>query len=366
MKIIVVNNPVAQFGGALSILRQFIESVNKYDLKNIYYIFTSLEELKKYEKKNIKIVVIKKQRFLGRLYWDYIGLKKYCKKNNINPNLIISLQNTGVLYKGKEQLIYEHQSLIFSDRNWSLFKKQERRYWFYKNIYPFFIKFTINKNTKIITQTLWMKEKFQKLLKNKEYKSIEVYAPNINLDIYKYEEEKIDIDEKKINIFYPASSEILKNHRLILEILKELKRRDINLLKKIRVYFTFDKTERKDLLKIITEEKLEKNIIFLGNLKYNTVINYYKKVDLMIFPSIIESFPLPLIEAATLGVPILAANEIYSKFLKDYEKISYCELQKDLLSWIENFYGILDKKNKKGNFKFKNSGWKDLIEKEVL
>ena len=52
MKTIVVNNPAARSGGALTILKQFVENISKYDNDNLYYIIVSLEELKNYEKEN--------------------------------------------------------------------------------------------------------------------------------------------------------------------------------------------------------------------------------------------------------------------------------------------------------------------------
>lgn len=365
MKTIVVNNPAAQFGGALSILKQFIENAKLFDKKNKYYIFTSVLELKSYETENIKILIIPKQKFLKRLYWDYYGLKKYCEKKRINPDLIISLQNTGVIFKDKKQLLYNHQSLIFSEKKWNILKKQERRYWFYKNIYPFFIKFTVNKNTKIIVQSEWMKNKFSYLLRKKQYCGVEVYAPNINLQNYIFKEEKIYINSNEINIFYPASSEILKNHEKIIEILEELRNSYYEVFKKIKVYFTFKENERKDLYRLIKEKKLDKSIIFLGNLNYNTVVNYYKKTNILIFPSIIESFPLPLIEAASLSIPILVNKTYYSKFLKNYNKVEFCNLDTSSKEWCKLFMKLLNNKEK-GNFKLNTTSWKEFFINKIL
>ena len=56
-KIIFANATAATEGGALTILRQFLEGISIYSKKNInYYLFCSLEELKTYENENIKII----------------------------------------------------------------------------------------------------------------------------------------------------------------------------------------------------------------------------------------------------------------------------------------------------------------------
>ena len=115
-----------------------METIYKSKCKNQFYIFVSLEELKKYEKENIKIIVIDKQSFKQRILWDNFGLKKYLKENNIIPNLFISLQNTGVnLPKEIPQILYFHQALSISSFKWNFFNKEERTYFFYQNIYPF-------------------------------------------------------------------------------------------------------------------------------------------------------------------------------------------------------------------------------------
>ena len=56
-KIIFVNTTATTEGGALTILKQFLEGISTYSKKNInYYIFCSLKELDIYENKNIKII----------------------------------------------------------------------------------------------------------------------------------------------------------------------------------------------------------------------------------------------------------------------------------------------------------------------
>ena len=76
-KIIFVNATAATEGGALTILKQFLKGISTYSNNNIYYyIFCSLEELKIYENKNIKIInSIKGKKWLDRIK------KKYYKSN---------------------------------------------------------------------------------------------------------------------------------------------------------------------------------------------------------------------------------------------------------------------------------------------
>lgn len=236
MKTIVVNNPAAKESGALTILKNFLETIYKNKCKNRFYVFVSLEELKKYEKENVKIIVIGKQNFKQRILWDNFGLKNYLSKNNINPDLFISLQNTGVNLPQKiPQILYYHQPLPISEKKWSFTKKAERKYWFYKNIYPVFIKQYLSRIKKVIVQTAWIKEGFSKKF-NYELNNILIEKPILKTP--NIEDVKI-ISKNKFRIFYPATPLIYKNHKLIIEALGELKRENPNLEKNWNVSLLF-------------------------------------------------------------------------------------------------------------------------------
>ena len=43
------------------------------------------------------------------------------------------------------------------------------------------------------------------------------------------------------------------------------------------------------------------------------MLKYYNGCDLVVFPSYLETFGLPLLEAASFGKPILCSNEAYVK-----------------------------------------------------
>ena len=336
MKIIVVNNPAAKEGGALTILKNFLEIIYKNKCKNQFYIFVSLEELKKYEKENIKIIVIGKQSFKQRILWDNFGLKKYLREKNIVPNLFISLQNTGVnLPKEIPQILYFHQSLPISEKKWSFIKKQERKYWLYKNIYPLFIKQYLSRIKKIIVQTSWIKEGFSKKF-NYELNNILIEKPI--LKIPNIENVKI-ISKNKFRIFYPATPLIYKNHKLIIETLGKLKKENPNLENKLECIFTFSKGDNIELDNLIKRNNLEDIIKLTGKISYEEVLSYYKSSDLMIFPSYIETLGLPLLEAQNFDLEILTIDLPYSReVLEKYKKVKYFSNEEELYQILKSFY----------------------------
>lgn len=321
MKVIVVNNPAAKEGGAFTILDQFLKRIYESKRKSIFYVFVSVEELKKYEKENIKIIVLPKQSFLQRILWDNFGLKKYLKQNGINPNLFISIQNTGVnLDKKIPQILYFHQSIPLSNVKWNLFKKNERIYWLYKNIYPIFIKQYLSRTKKVIVQTQWVKDAFIKKFNYPEDK-IFVIKPKVQLpDIKKIIPKKKD----KFRIFYPAAPFIYKNHKVIVEALGKLSKENSQLLNNIECIFTFLPQDNLEVYNLIKQYNLEEVIKLIGKISYNEVLEYYKSSDLMIFSSYIETLGLPLLEAKHFNLDIIAIDLPYSReVIGIYNKIEY-------------------------------------------
>lgn len=313
MNKIFVNATALTSGGGLVTLKQFLDSVpleNDY----IYYIFCSVESLPLlYNQSNLIFIFPKYKRGLSRLYWDYYGLKQWSTSNNIIPSLIISLQNTTVIFnKATPQISYIMQSIPFVDKKWNIFNKTERVLWFYKNIYPFFMGLNLGKKHFVVTQSKWIKEKFSNKF-NFPLERIFPIRPIVRIGLVN---EKSKLNSEYYNIFCPSSPFVYKNNVEIANALTYLKsiNHDIS---KLKVFITFEKTADYHLNNIINKNNLENNFIFLGRLSYSEMLTYYDSSDLVVFPSYLETFGLPLLEAAAFGKPILCSNEAYAKEVID-------------------------------------------------
>ncbi|MGB9681254.1 MAG: glycosyltransferase [Minisyncoccia bacterium] len=372
-KIIFINDTAAIKGGSLTVLKQFLEEIHKYSQKEfVYYIFCSLEDLKVYESEKIKIINnIKAKKWLDRVRWDFYGFKKWSQKNKIKADLLISLQNTAPCYfKNTKKIVYIHQALSFVEKiKWNPFKKEERLMWFYQKIYPFFIKLSVKDVDYLIVQTEWMKKAVvQRLNFNPE--KVMVIPPSVSLiDINSIK--KISFGDKKFHIFYPAFPHIYKNHQLIIKAIKYIKDQNFDIYSNLLVHFTFslENSCGKSLLKLINKLGIKEAVKLEGILDYQRVLEFYKSVDLVVFPSYIETFGLPLIEAAFFGLPLLVSDLDFSReVVGNYEGAQFLDYKDEKL-WAEK---IMECYNKRPRFKsfrvnFKNS-WKvffDLIERLV-
>ena len=309
MNIMVFDVP-ASSGGALSILRDFYNEVKIESNKSIKWFFVlSTPELE--ETKNIKIFRFPwiKKSWIHRLYFDYFVAPKLIKKYNIDKTL--SFQNVVVPHTEVPQILYVHQPLPFVDYKFSF--KENKIFWIYQNIIGKLIKKSIKKAKKVIVQTSWMKKACMGQI-GIDSKKIKVISPKINLNIIRY------FNPSKTNMgtfFFPAGAESYKNHKIIVESCKKLKKQAMN---DYNVIFTLKGNENDSIATLYEEVKeLDLPIKFVGGLPREDVFELYTK-SILIFPSYIETFGLPMLEARLHKTIILASNCPFSnEILEGYE-----------------------------------------------
>ncbi|PEM53790.1 glycosyltransferase [Bacillus wiedmannii] len=310
MNIMVFDVP-AESGGALSVLNEFHRDAMLCKDKSINWFFViSKPELE--ETENIKILRFPwvKKSWFHRLYFDNFIANDLVKKYNIDK--IFSLQNVTVPNTNVEQILYIHNSLPFVEHKFKF--KENKHLWIYQNIIGRNIIRSAKKADKVIVQTEWMKKNCIEKI-DVANKNINVVPPNINVEIKHYFKAN---EQSLATFFYPASGVDFKNHRIIVEACRKLKSK-IKALE-FKVYFTLIGNENKHISELYNEVKMEGlPIEFIGGLSREQVFNYYTK-SILLFPSYIETFGLPMLEAKLHKGVILASNCPFShEILDGYE-----------------------------------------------
>lgn len=313
MKIMVFDVP-AESGGALSVLNDFYKEYST-DEENEYIFVVSKPELK--DTKNIKVLRFPwiKKSWFHRLYFDNFIAHKLVKKYKVDE--ILSLQNIIVPRCKCRQTVYVHNALPFSEYRFSF--RENKLLWIYQNVLSKKIFKSIIKANKVIVQTEWMKKSCVEKL-NIDSQKILVSPPKINVEVRKSKRSQID-KRSFIMFFYPASGVIFKNHKVILEACLEMHRNNI---RNYEFVLTLLGNENEEIKKIYEISKVNKlPIRFVGNLSRKEVFDYYTK-SILVFPSFIESSPLPLTEAKMHGANIIVSNLPYAhEILSDYTHVEY-------------------------------------------
>jgi hypothetical protein len=231
--------------------------------------------------------------------------------SNIPPSVFLKI-DCGVF-------IYFHNILLLN----SSFSN----YTFYQrailNLKALYIACNSKSRYKFIVQTSLMKKCFRDHLFFKTFK----------VDILPFFDESNllkSFKNKFWQYFYPADGVPQKNHKLLFSVWEELCYYGIF----PKLIVTIDSYKYPDLGSDIQRLKfLGAKIINLGFVKKKLVLEYLNKSKYLLFPSLNESFGLPLVEGAILGCHIITPDLEYVEDII-YTNAKYNSIKNDLFDLI--------------------------------
>ena len=107
-------------------------------------------------------------------------------------------------------------------------------------------------------------------------------------------------------LFLPAAIERHKNIAVLIESLRHLG--DSSLEIWIAGISLLDPEHQIDLERRAEELGMRDRVRFLGPVPYTEMLRYYRGATALVFPSLIESFGHPLLEAMAAGTPVVASD----------------------------------------------------------
>ena len=344
---IVVIAYACRTSGALTIYRQFIKHLDylKEDDNWSVFIDESMDHPDLGSK--VKYYYITDHSWLRRIRYDSGEFEKMLESRDIHPDVYVSLQNTG-LVTNKRQVIYYHQPLPLYNPRLNIFNAEERRMFLYSKFYGWFVARTINSTTDVVVQIPYIAEGVIKKY-GIPTDRVHVLFPDVekinpdDIEAHKFEQDTI-------NLLFPAGPMIYKNHKLLIRAVSFLKQSNPSLVANVKVLFTFADDGKLELKKLSKELKVESNFVFYPELSHDKLLSYYKGADGVLFPSTIETLGLPLLEAASFGLPIVVADLPYShQVLHNYEGAFYTKVESvetwasaiERISTIKKRYGRL-------------------------
>lgn len=303
---VLVLDVAAESSGALTILNEFYSEFSA-DSGNVYFLCVSEVELEP----NSNVIILRfpwvKRSWFHRLWFELVTVRSLIKKLAICE--VFSLQNVLPPLIKQDKRLYLQLTLPFTEHKFNLFK--EPLFWVYQHIIGRMIKMSAKSANKVIVQTEWFKNKLAQSC-NIPLERIIVKRPTVKVDNLQL------FDGSKWNhvFFYPATPQSYKNHYTLLKAMDLLRVRGVS---DYTVVLTLRQNELPNNCKVFIERNKD-NLHFLGSIPYDEVMAYYSQ-SVLVFPSLIESFGLPLIEASACKAPVLVADKDYSReILESYDK----------------------------------------------
>lgn len=312
----------AEYGGALSVLMDFYKKF-KLQKENHYFFVVSTPKIDDCDNITVLRFPEIKKGWLYRLAFEYLRAPRLVKKYKIDQ--VFSTTNTVLPNVNIEQILYLHQPLPFVPYR---FKWRENRlFWIYQNIIGKMIVHSVCKADHVIVQTKWIKEAAIRICGVKEDK-FTIEAPVVDETmVHHYHKGNIPT-----TFFYPASAYSYKNHWLILKACKQLKKDRIGNYQVVFTLFGNENAYASELKAFVEENALP--VQFIGQISREEVFQRYSQ-SVLLFPSYIETFGMPLLEARLSGAPILAADMPFSREILDgYEDADFFRF--DNVKQLEN------------------------------
>ena len=285
---IVVNDIAVDAGGGMSILRQFYQYIRSSGDTNEWYFLLGDRYIE--PAGNIHVITLPRVKASRpyRLWFDFVTGRKVI--NDLAPDVVFYLQNTLVHGITSPQVMYMDQSIpLQEEKKFSFLKPEERPYAVYQYLIGALVRSACKRSDRVIVQTQWLKDAIIRRCGVAGDRILKVY-PDCNMD------RQLLGSSRQVDpccFFYPASDAVYKNHACLYEAIKLLSRQP-------KVFLT------------LSPETAVNGCTYIGKISLEEVYCYMRS-SVLVFPSYIESFGLPLLEARKIGTLILAADTAFAR-----------------------------------------------------
>lgn len=133
----------------------------------------------------------------------------------------------------------------------------------------------------------------------------DVVIENIDEDYISNKSEYLKhVDCKKLKIVTVASVQLkYKGQEYVMKAISKLKKYGYNIH-----YFLIGGGDNTRLKKFAKKYNVEENVVFMGSFPHDEIFNLLSEMDLYIQPSLQEGLPRAMIEAMSVGMPIIGSN----------------------------------------------------------
>lgn len=297
---ILINGLNLSIGGGKNILDNYINQLYKNNLNHTYFVLTpNYEAYKIFSKERLIVVDIEKSYrknifFLGLYFSSF-------------PRLLKKLQIDLVFNFGDVIIPTRTPQIYFFD--WAYAVYSEKHIWKSMSVKDFLIRktkvFLIDRYIKSVKMTIAQTKNISNRLKFKyNIENVKVIPTPIGIDFYKsntYME--FNLPKNKKYFLYPASFSTHKNFDVFISLGKLIKEENLPFL----IVLTIDERFATYFLEKININKLD-CIFNVGKIAGVYMPSLFKQCDVMLFPSLLETYGLPYIEAMAFEKPILTSD----------------------------------------------------------
>lgn len=329
-------------GGPLSVYYDLLDTIVASGILNEFRVVALVHKRDLFRAYNERIELIEfphsRKSYFIRLYYELIYFYFFSKKNNVD--IWLSLHDITPNVKAARKFTYCHNPLPFLERQ-SIMARCDIKTYILSFIYKYVYKININSATSLIVQQDWIRDEFVKMYGER---NIIVAYPNITIDEIYGDHEGVEQVSDKIIYIYPAYPRVFKNYETLFRACKICEERG---QVGFEVWITIDGSENRYSRYLRKKYGNLQTVKWLGLLPREELYKKYESSDCLIFPSVLETWGLPISEYKQTNKPMILADMPYAhETLGTYDKACFFEARNEaMLADI-----ICDGLKSKGNF----------------
>lgn len=272
----------------------------------------------------LEVIPFKPKGFFGRFFWEQISLPLMLRGRGFD--VLFSFANTGPLFPGCRQVLYMQQAVPYTDYKPS---RHKLRWLLYVWAFRVLIALAQWGSDIIVVQTAWLIEPMRRSVLNSipagRYRVVPPGLPPTDQTALPEDEREIRLLARletmkaagRRLLFYPAFPAPYKHVPYLLEAMRLLgEKTDVP----FSLVLTLDEgtpeyfPSKADIFDAFVNTGLgRETVVFAGGLSRRAVSRMYQLSDVLVFPSLVESFGLPLLEAVACGLPVVACETPFAR-----------------------------------------------------
>jgi len=292
-------------GGATYIIN-LVKNLTEIDHRNTYYLFLSSANKKYFDfcTENVRIVVFpinNKKRILSIIFEQLL-----CPYfiNRFKIDILISPGSFISFFSACKQVFIIHSALTVKN----IRKIYDAKFIpiVRRTLYDILIPLSLRKADKLVVVSNSLKNNImmQYIISNEK---MHLIYEGVDFDIAN--ERTCDVVYPKPYILFVSNLYSYKNAGKLIRAFSILKKN-----KSIPHYLVIVGSDRRNemlrLNTIVKEIELLDYIVFAGGIPHERLGPVYKNAEVFVYPSSVESFGLPILEAMVCGIPVIASNRM--------------------------------------------------------
>ncbi len=289
---------------------ELIRNLQKIDSVNEYFIFVRPDEDNSVlqETPNFKIIELQASSFP---IWEQIVLPRAAEK--FGCEILHCTSNTAPVFCKVPSVVTLHDIIYLENTALNIIKGKGTNYQKFGNIYRrLIVPLNMRKSKKIITVSNFEKDCISDFFSFKHHKKLsaeyngvsEYFKPITDKKILEQIKEKYHLPEQFF--FFLGNTHPKKNTKGTLKAFSDFLKETGSTMK--LVMLDYDHDELQKLLIEIGDAGLINSIVLTGYINNKDLPAIYSLSQLFLYPSLRESFGIPIIEAMACGVPVITSN----------------------------------------------------------